>query len=160
RNVVGKATDERVAGVLAGLLGDDDAPGSTGEAFWAVRRLLETLAADRPVVLVLEDVHWAEPTLLDLVEYLEGFGTAAPVFVLSIARPELLDVRPGWAEKSLTLEPLPQADALALIDDLGGSDLEPAVRERVAEVAEGNPLFAEQLLSWAAEGERLDVVPA
>jgi len=159
RNVAARATDKRVAAVLAGILGDDEASSSTGEAFWAVRHLLETLAAERPVVLVLEDVHWAEPTLLDLVEYLERFGTAAPVFVLCVARPEVLDVRPGWAEKSLALGPLPETDALALIDDLGGSDLDRAVRERVADVAEGNPLFAEQLLAWAAEGEGLDVVP-
>jgi len=159
RNVAPRATDERVAGILAGLLGDEETPASTGEAFWAVRRLLETLADDRPVVLVLEDVHWAEPTLLDLVEYLEGFVTAAPVFLLCVSRPEVLDVRPGWVEKSLSLGPLPEANALELIDGLGGSNLDPGVRERVADVAEGNPLFAEQLLAWAAEGEGLDIVP-
>jgi DNA-binding SARP family transcriptional activator len=158
RSVAGQAPDDRVARVLAGVLGEDEAA-STGETFWGVRRILETLAADRPVVLVLEDVHWAEPTLLDLVEYLEGFAKQAPMLVLCVARPELLDAHPGWAEKSLVLDPLPEADVLALIDDLGGPELDPAVRERVAEVAEGNPLFAEQLLAWAAESGGLDAVP-
>src|SRR5262249_59178307 len=78
---------------------------------------------------------------------------------LCVARPEVLDARPGWVDKSLALGPLPEADALELIDGLGGSNLDPAVRERVADVAEGNPLFAEQLLAWAAEGEALDIVP-
>ena len=67
---------------------------------------------------------------LDLVEYLEGFGTTAPMLVLCVARPELLDARPGWAGKSLMLDPLPEADVLALIDDLGRPDLDATVRER------------------------------
>ena len=82
---------------IAELTGDAEGTASTGELFWAVRRFLEALARERPVLLVLEDVHWAEPTLLDLVEYLAAWRSDAPILVVCLARPELQDVRPGWA---------------------------------------------------------------
>ena len=86
--------------------------------FWAVRRLLEALAARTPAVVVLEDVHWAEPTLLDLVEYLGAWVSDAPVLVLCLARPELLDERSGWGggERVARLEPLSTDDASELVE--------------------------------------------
>jgi DNA-binding SARP family transcriptional activator/tetratricopeptide (TPR) repeat protein len=152
----------RVAPTVAELLGGVGGarrPDSTGETFWAVRRILEAFASERPLLLVLEDVHWAEPTLLDLVEYLEGFGVSAPILILGVARPELLEDRPGWAERTIAIEPLAEQDVRVLIDNLAAPDLDAGVRARIAEVAEGNPLFAEQLVVWAAEGGDLDTVP-
>ena len=92
---------ERLVGLLSA-----DADVRAEEVFWAVRKLLEAVARSRPLVLVLEDLHWAEPTLLDLVEYLVGWSRGAPMLVLALARPDLLEVRPGWPGEHLFLEPL------------------------------------------------------
>jgi tetratricopeptide (TPR) repeat protein len=121
------------------------------ESFWALRRLLEVFAEDRPIVLVLEDVHWAGATFLDLVEYLVGWA-GAPLFVLCVARPELLEARPGWREDAILLESMSPAEAEQLVAALPGASALPelAVAAAVA-AAEGNPLFLEQLVSFAAE---------
>ena len=71
-------------------------PVAQAEVFWAIRRLLEQQARGRPLVLVVEDIHWAEPTLLDLIEHIVDWSRDAPMLVLCPARPELLDARPGW----------------------------------------------------------------
>ena len=80
--------------------------GAPEELFWAVRRLFETLARSKPLVLVLEDVHWAESTLLDLVEYVIRWSSDAPILLLCLARPELLEERPRWEGAIVRLEPL------------------------------------------------------
>jgi DNA-binding SARP family transcriptional activator len=144
-------------------LGDTREPPSapTGEVFWAVRRLLEGLARAAPVVLILEDVHWGEPTLLDLVEYLGRSSDEAPVFVVCLARPELLEQRPAWATGSIELRRLDDAAALELVEAAGGGSLADGDRARIAGLAEGNPLFAEQLVAYAIEkgSQGLDEVP-
>ncbi|MDQ3875787.1 MAG: tetratricopeptide repeat protein, partial [Actinomycetota bacterium] len=151
----------RVATVVSDLLGGaaTASPSGPGEPFWAVRRLLSTLARLRPLVVVLEDVHWAEPTLLDLVEYLESFGREAPLFLLCLARPELLEKRPRWSERTILLEPLRKREVEALIDNLAPPDVGTEVRARAATAAEGNPLVAEQLLGWLSEGGSVDAPP-
>src|SRR5438093_2987465 len=101
---------ERLVSLLAA-----DGAARAEEVFWAVRKLLEVVARFRPLVLVLEDLHWAEPTLLDLVEYLVGWSRGAPMLVLALARPELLELRPGWPGERLTLEPLDSEDIRALL---------------------------------------------
>ena len=98
--------DELVARRIGELGGETRGPGSLGESYWAVRRLLETLASERPAVLVLDDVHWAEPALLDLVEYLSDRTTEVPLLVVCLARPELLEDRHWWAPDAIRLEPL------------------------------------------------------
>ena len=149
---------ERMA-ELAGL-GEGAAP--TGELFWAVRRFLESLARSRPVVAVLEDVHWAEPTLLDMVEYLGAWSSDAPVLVLCIARPELLDKRPGWrtTTETIPLAPLSSDESETLLAELGAeAELSKDTRTRILEAAEGNALFVEQLLAYVTEDvgpERLE----
>ena len=70
--------------------------GGIQETLWAVRRLLERLAARGPVVVVFDDIHWAEPTFLDLVEYLGDWIRSVPVLIVCQARPELLEIRPSW----------------------------------------------------------------
>src|SRR5215210_505642 len=145
------------------LTGAVEGIATTGEVFWAVRRFLEALALRRPLVVVLEDVHWAEPTLLDLIEYLDTWTAEAPLLVVCLARPELLERRPGWAaaEKTLALDPLGPDAAEALVAELSGDVLAKDARARVLEVAEGNPLFLEQLLAFAVEAgvEALASVP-
>jgi class 3 adenylate cyclase len=125
----------------------DDGTARAEEVFWAVRKLLEVVARSRPLVLVLEDLHWAEPTLLDLIEYLVGWSRGAPMLVLALARPELLEQRPGWPGESLSLEPLDSEDVQALLGNLlGSAELDPAVAANIEQAADGNPLFVEELV--------------
>jgi len=140
---------ERVAELAAG----STVEGSAGEAFWAARRFFERLALDEPLLLVFEDLHWAEPTLLDLIEYLGRWSGGAPLLLLGLARPELLEERPGWLSDALVrLGPLSEEETLELVGSAGGGiadDLGP----RIAELAAGNPLFAEQLIAFAGDGD-------
>jgi class 3 adenylate cyclase/tetratricopeptide (TPR) repeat protein len=125
------------------------------ELFWAVRRLFELLARERPLLVVLEDVHWAEPTLLDLVEHVSRWSRDAPILLLCVARPELLEERPQWEGVLVRLEPLSSEEATQLLDALDARGiLSPELRGRVTEVAQGNPLFAEQLVAMLAEEAR------
>jgi class 3 adenylate cyclase/tetratricopeptide (TPR) repeat protein len=136
------------------VLGDGGAA-HPEELFWAVRRLFETLARARPLLVVLEDVHWAEPMLLDLIEHVSRWSRDAPILLLCAARGELLEERPQWEGELVRLEPLLPDEATQLLDALdGGEVLSPDLRTRVAEVAQGNPLFAEQLVSMLAEEAR------
>jgi class 3 adenylate cyclase/tetratricopeptide (TPR) repeat protein len=142
---------------ISQLLGVTSSPATSEQTFWSVRKLLEGVARRAPLVLVLEDVHWAEPKLLDLVEYLGAWCRGAPLFVLCLARPDLLDERPSWGREdwasSVVLEPLAEEDTDALIESrLGMLELDDAVRARVRAAAEGNPLFIEQMLAMLAEG--------
>jgi DNA-binding SARP family transcriptional activator/tetratricopeptide (TPR) repeat protein len=144
------AGDERrdeVVRLVSGVLGAAEA-GQAGETAWAVRRLLETLAAERPLLLVLEDVHWAEPALLDLVEYLVGWSEGAPIAILCLARSELAAARPEWGRDAIALERLSQEESRALLAGL--PDVE-APAEMVVAAAEGNPLFLEQLAVHASD---------
>ncbi len=170
----GLAVDEDVSALLQGdvearsllnavsaAVGLADAPTMSREdAFHAVRVFFERLGRERPLVVVLDDLHWAEETLLDLVEYLADWSREAPLFLLCPARPDLLDTRPAWAGGKLNatttlLEPLSGAEAETLIDNLlSGASLADAVRGRIAETAEGNPLFVEQMLALIAQNGR------
>ena len=91
-------------------------PVAPEEAFWAVRKVLEALARRRPLVLVVDDLQWAEPAFVDLIEHVAEWTRDAPLLLLIMARPELLDTRPGWGGGKLNattvlLEPLPETDA-------------------------------------------------
>ncbi len=125
------------------------------ELFWAVRRLFESLAASRPLVVLLEDVHWAEPTLLDLVEHVSRWSRDSPILLLCVARPELLEERPRWEGPLVRLEPLSSREATQLLDalDIAGI-LSSELRARITEVAQGNPLYTEQLFAMLAEDAR------
>jgi class 3 adenylate cyclase/tetratricopeptide (TPR) repeat protein len=139
--------------------------GAPEEIFWTVRKALERRARELPIALVLEDIHWAEPTLLDLIEHLVDWTRDAQLLLVCLARPDLLDARPAWAGRpnadTLTLEPLAESEADELIDSLlGGSRLGEEARARIRQVAEGNPLFVEQLLAMLAEGGEANRVPS
>jgi len=119
------------------------------QTFWAVRRLLEVLAVDGPLVAVVDDIHWAETTFLDLLQYLAGFSADHPLFVLCTSRPEIRERRPDWASTSLVvmLEPLTAAECERLIANLlGEAGLTGDVAERITDAAEGNALFVEEML--------------
>jgi tetratricopeptide (TPR) repeat protein len=125
------------------------------EIFWETRRLLATLARGRPLVVFFEDVHWAEPTFLDLVEYLAERTPDAPILLVCIARPELLEQRPDWTRERrragfLQLERLPDRECATLIANLAW-DLADEIKLRALETAEGNPLFIEQLVAMISE---------
>jgi class 3 adenylate cyclase/tetratricopeptide (TPR) repeat protein len=147
---------------LLGAIGVTNEPARTEEIFWATRILFDRLARERPLIAVVDDIHWAEPTLLDLIEYLGGFARA-PVLVACTARPDLFEARPHWPRSgTIELEPLDEQEAAALIDALLAEvELAPAVRDRIRERAEGNPLFVEQMLALAGEDPDGEVaVPA
>jgi class 3 adenylate cyclase len=162
RAVLGDSRDaDGIAAPLGAAIGlsVDQAPKE--EVAWAFRRFLEALAAERPLVVVIEDIHWAEPTLLDLIEHVADWIRDAAVLLLCPARPELLDAHPAWAggklnSTTLLLEPL-GADAVGrLIQTLpGGAALPPRVAERVMAAAEGNPLYVEELLGMLVDDDVL-----
>ena len=143
---------------IAAAIGSGDSPGSPADICWAFRKLLEGLARERPLIVVVDDLHWAEPTLLDLLEYIAGFASGAPILLVCLARAELFEARPSWAVPRqsafvVSLHPISEDDASTLIDSLGTPHLPPAARARVAQAAEGNPLFIEQLLALNADAK-------
>jgi DNA-binding SARP family transcriptional activator len=165
--------DEADAAEVAERLSRALGPGNQGrsdaaEIFWAARRLLETLSGSRPLLVVFEDLHWAEPTFLDLVESLTVQPGRSPLVLICTARPELLEQRPIWGAGtaravSIDLTPLADGAAAALVDALAGDQrLPPSTRARILETAAGNPLYLEQLavsLSEQAESQIRPVLP-
>lgn len=151
----GEDDGDWIGAQVAGGVGLGDHPTRPDELFPAVRRLFEVLSARRPLVLILDDLHWAEPTFLDLVEYLTEW-CEGPLFLLCLARPELLDERPAWGlggtgADTLYLEPLDRAESERLIVDLAVATLDLTVRTQINETARGNPLFVEQLVAASQE---------
>ena len=158
RLLTGREGADAIAERIAGALGHSTQAASAEETSWAVRKLFEALAEKRPLVVVFEDLHWAEPTLLDMVEYIADWSRGAPIFLVCLARPELLEKRPRWGGgepvTTMLLEPLTAAESGALIDCLqGDAALQPETRTRIAETAEGNPLYVEQMVAMLAEGD-------
>jgi class 3 adenylate cyclase/tetratricopeptide (TPR) repeat protein len=146
--------DPAAAQTMRALLGDEQLVTSSEEIAWAFRKLLEAVASERPLVCVFDDVHWGEETFLDLIEHVADLSRDAPILLLCIARPELLDRRAGWAggkvnATSVLLEPLGPDDAELMIASL--AHLDDALRERIREAAEGNPLFVEQMVALVME---------
>jgi tetratricopeptide (TPR) repeat protein len=146
---------------VAAAVGLGEATWAIQETFWAIRKLLESVASHRPLVVVFDDIHWGEPAFLDLVEYLEGWSSASAIVLLCIARPELLQTRSGWASAAtestiITLNRLDGEESDRLIQNLLGPSAVPdGFRRRIAETAEGNPLFVEEMLGMLIDEERL-----
>jgi predicted ATPase/class 3 adenylate cyclase len=164
RLVAGQEGGDAITERIAGVLGHSTEAGTAEETSWAVRRLFESLARERPLVVVFEDLHWSEATLLDLIEYIADWSHDVPVFLLCLARLELLEKRPRWGsgeqDASMVLEPLTAAESAALIDSLQGETTLPLeTRARIAETAEGNPLYVEQMVAMLAEGDPLEEIP-
>ncbi len=145
---------------VAAALGSADAPASSEEIAWGFRTLFEALARTKPLIVVIDDIHWAEPKLLDLVEYVITFAQDAPLFILCMARPDLLELRPAWVTPKpnaslITLAPLAAAETESLVDAL--REVPERTKTRIVEVAEGNPLFVEQLIAMQAENGNGDL---
>ena len=144
---------ERIVDLVAGLLGLSQTDAPVDESFWAVRRFLEILAERRPLLLLLDDLQWGEPTFLDLIERVAEWSRDAPILVLVQARPELRDDRPSWGggvanATSISLEPLTETETVQLVAGLiGDRGAAGDVSVRVAEAAEGNPLFVEEMVA-------------
>ena len=131
-------------------------PVSASALCLAMRGLFEVIARERPLIIVFEDLHWAEPTLLDLIDLLER-EAAGRMLLLCIARPDLLEHRPEWKRlNTLPLGPLSSGDLESLVVERAGS-IAADTRRQIVEASQGNPLFAEQLL--AALDDDADMVP-
>jgi class 3 adenylate cyclase/tetratricopeptide (TPR) repeat protein len=151
--VAGSSEPDAIVERVAGAVGLSTEAVRTEEIFWGVRKLLEVVAADRPLVVVIDDLHWAEPTLLDLVDQVADLSRQAPILLLAVARPELIEARPHWGGGKLNattmlLEPLTAEDSTHLIGNLIHDEvLARTVQERISDTAEGNPLFVEELVA-------------
>ncbi|WFU06793.1 adenylate/guanylate cyclase domain-containing protein (plasmid) [Rhizobium sp. CB3171] len=145
---------ERVAGAI-GLGGA--VQGTTEETAWAARKLFEAIAREHPLVIVVDDVHWAESTFLELIEHVAEFSRDLPILLICIARPELLDEHAGWGAgkrnaTSIFLEPLSDTECRELIYNLlGRAPLPAAAESRITNAAEGNALFAEELVAMLVD---------
>jgi predicted ATPase len=137
-------------------MGLAETPGSMEETFWAVRMAVQALAGAGPVAMLVEDLLWAEPTLLDLLVNLVARADG-PVLVVSTARPELREVRAAWPGTdvrgaTVTLEPLTDEQSADLVTAaLGGSGLDPRTLRRIQEAAGGNPLFLVETVAMLME---------
>jgi class 3 adenylate cyclase/tetratricopeptide (TPR) repeat protein len=155
----GNLVTERIAQVLG--LGQDT--GLPEDTFWALERLLETLARRRPLVLVIDDLQWAHPILLDAVEHVAEYADA-PLVLLCMARPDELFARraqwPGGKANALSflLSPLPEREGEQLVVHLLGGRVDQAVQAYVYEWAEGNPLLVEELVTNLRDEGRLRAV--
>jgi class 3 adenylate cyclase/tetratricopeptide (TPR) repeat protein len=149
---------------LLGMAGSEETDDRRPERFAAWRRFLEELARIQPVLLVFDDLHWADEGLLDFVASLGEWLRDLPVVVIATARSELLDRRPGWGAGDraslLALEPLSDAETSDLIEQLlPVSRIEPDARTKLLEQAGGNPLYAEQYVRMVAERGADHAVP-
>ncbi len=155
RSALGDGEDaELAASRVATALATAETAAASEEIAWGFRKLFEALAQAKPLIVVLDDIHWAEPTLLDLIEYVSTFAQDAPLLLLCMARPDLFELRPAWAAPKpnatlVTLEPLAASEAETLVERLHG--MTEQAKARIVEAAEGNPLFVEQLVAMQAE---------
>jgi class 3 adenylate cyclase/tetratricopeptide (TPR) repeat protein len=142
--------DDAAAAPLRSLLGETSQAVAAEEIAWGFRKVLEQAAQDRPLVCVFDDIQWAEPTFLALVESLAELSHDAPVLLLCMARPELLELRPSWGggmwnATTVLLEPLDAAETGQLLASLG--DVNAELAGRIAAAAGGNPFFMEEMLA-------------
>ena len=138
--------DPNAGAAIRALLGESNALTSADEIAWAFRKTLEHAAAERPVVVVFDDIQWGEETFRDLIEHVALLSSGAPMLLLCLARPELIERRPGWPV-TIRLEPLGDEDVTSLIAERIPAEL----RERITRAAGGNPLYIEEMLAMADE---------
>jgi class 3 adenylate cyclase/tetratricopeptide (TPR) repeat protein len=146
---------------IAAVIGLTSTSFGVEDTAWATRRLLESVARDRPLVVSIEDIHWAEATFLDLIEQVVSTAADAPLLVVCSARHDLLDGRPAWGTElpgalRLALEPLTSDDSGLIVDHLlGGAQLPAGLRQRISDAAAGHPLYVEQFVSMLIDQRRL-----
>ena len=142
------------AASIRSLLGETEAATSADEIAWAFRKTLEQAAAERPLVVLFDDIQWGEQTFRDLIEHVALLSSGAAILLLCIARPELAERHPAWPV-TLRLEPLATDD----VEELIAERVPEQLRERIARAAGGNPLFIEEMLALAGEAEGEVAVP-
>jgi class 3 adenylate cyclase/tetratricopeptide (TPR) repeat protein len=146
--------DQHVVATLRSLLEAGESLHSTEEISFAVRKLLEAAARERPLVCVFDDIQWAASALLELLEQLAVLSHEAPLLLCCIARPDLMEQRPDWIgahseATTIVLEPLSGDETGELIEQLAADEtLTEDLRQRVREAAEGNPLFVEEMIAF------------
>ncbi|HZU21149.1 MAG TPA: adenylate/guanylate cyclase domain-containing protein [Gaiellaceae bacterium] len=150
--------------VIDAALGEGRAAAGPEETAGAFRRVVEAAARERPLVLGFEDIHWAEPALLALIEHVADGVRDAPILLLCLARPELYDEHPSWGggkpnATTILLEPLDAAVSEALVHELGGDAIAADMRRMITEVAEGNPLFLEEIVAMVVDEGAAPVAP-
>jgi class 3 adenylate cyclase/tetratricopeptide (TPR) repeat protein len=152
--------DEAVAdllGLASGVLEAVQSESSAQEIAWAAREWAQRVALEQPLVLIFEDIHWAEEPLLELIEHLATWVREAPLLLLCLARPELLDLRPGWGggrvrATAIELEALQRDESEQLVDALlEDGELTEEARQELLDKTEGNPLFVEETMRMLAE---------
>ncbi|TML55981.1 MAG: hypothetical protein E6G15_02220 [Actinobacteria bacterium] len=152
--------DEAVAdllGLASGVLEAVQSEASAQEIAWAAREWAQRVAQEQPLVLVFEDIHWAEEPLLELIEHLATWVREAPLLLVCLARPELLDLRPGWGggrvrATAIELEPLLREESEQLVEALlDGTELSDSARQELLDKTEGNPLYVEETMRMVAE---------
>ena len=148
---------------IASFLARRSEASSVDELFWAVRKTLDAAAARTPLIVLWDDVQWGEEAFLDLVEHVADWTREAPILLLCLARPDLLERRPGWVSArpnatSILLEPLSAEDSERFFDSLAGHPTE-RLRRRILKAAEGNPLFLEEMVAMVEHGGDVAVLP-
>lgn len=124
-----------------------------------VRHLLEEAANRKPLLIIIDDIQWGQTTFIELIEYIAEFSHSAPILLLCLARPELLDKHPNWGpvSRNVILDPLGQKTSAQLVDELG-REFDPELKDRIRAAAEGNPLFVEELITFLRDqGSDTDV---
>ena len=154
----GQQVAGRVRATMAGA-----AHGSPDETAWAFRRLFNSLAAQKPLVVIVDDIHWADGVLLDLIEYVGTFSVASPILLLCAARPDLFETRPSWSAprdnaQQLRLAPLTADETAGLLAGLDDK-LDVGARKRIVETSGGVPLFVEQMAAFDAEVSGHTAIP-
>jgi class 3 adenylate cyclase/tetratricopeptide (TPR) repeat protein len=144
-------SDPAAAAPLRSLLRETTEGTSAEEIAWAFRKLLEEQG---PLVVVFDDIHWAEETFLDSVEHISLLSSGTPILLLCLGRPELVERRSQWPV-ALRLEPLPQAQ----VDELLPNRLSAGLREQISRAAGGNPFFVTEMVAMAEESEDEVIVP-
>jgi class 3 adenylate cyclase/tetratricopeptide (TPR) repeat protein len=153
---------------LEAVLGEGDAVATPDEIAWAFRKVLEAKATEQPVLCIFDDIQWGEETFLELIEHVADLSRGAPILLLCMARPDLLDRRPTWAGGKLnattvSLEPLSEDETDELIAGLlEGSALKEGLQTRIRRAAGGNPLYLEEMLAFvgrSSNGEEIEIPP-
>ena len=159
RKLVALVEDPAVADRLGSVLG---LAGSqpVAEIFWATGRLMERLVRAGPLIVVFDDIHWAEPTFLDLIEHITQLLRDRPILLIAAARLDLLERRPNWIDHrenwlKVELDALSELESTTLLRNIAGDDLTDQVVAAIMRAGEGNPLFIEQMLFMLAEEDRL-----
>jgi class 3 adenylate cyclase/tetratricopeptide (TPR) repeat protein len=146
---------ERVPARVAQLLGLAQGASTPDQALQALAAFLAAAAGESPLVVLVDDIQWAEPALLDMLIGLVDALEETALLIVGLARPELLEHRPDWPA-GVRLDPLAELEVEALLESL---DAPAAARERIVETAGGNPLYAEELVAWAQDGGDLGALP-